>query len=406
MAPKHSGLQREVLALYRRALRMVNTKPPTAQPKFRLFVRYSFKTQATSISPRNISTIEHLLRRGRRQIEMYEDPNVRDCWIDEPLYFVAKRYVPPNSSPTGLTLLFFHNTGSHKEVWEPIIQNIFEQASNGTHSKSVGIREAWTWDWQTHGEAGRLNAAVVARAKKHIVLAELAHSIKRFAATEGFLHGHNLAGIGHCSGGTSLVLTTIDDAQPGLKYKVMIIMEPSIVARESAIQDLHDHLKGLRAMVERRRHTWKSREAARRHFQGRPPWRKWDPRTLQLFVEHGLTERLVQNADGSSAIQVTTCCSPFQEGSAYYGAESNEDHYAAAETLKTLDPDLPVHMLFVTPPEVWPEYQREAALRLRKFASVKLIPNVGHFLVQEKPDMVASLVYDTLIDQAATQAKL
>ncbi|KAH9891649.1 hypothetical protein C8Q73DRAFT_81518 [Cubamyces lactineus] len=81
MSSRRSGLQREVLSLYRRALRMVNTKPPAAQPKFRLFVRYSFKTQAAAVSPRDVSTIEHLLRRGRRQIEMYEDPKVRDCWV-------------------------------------------------------------------------------------------------------------------------------------------------------------------------------------------------------------------------------------------------------------------------------------------------------------------------------------
>ncbi|KAI0354967.1 hypothetical protein OH77DRAFT_1504612 [Trametes cingulata] len=81
MSARRSGLQREVLSLYRRALRMVNTKPSSAQPKFRLFVRYSFKTQATAISPRDIATIEHLLRRGKRQVEMYEDPKVRDCWV-------------------------------------------------------------------------------------------------------------------------------------------------------------------------------------------------------------------------------------------------------------------------------------------------------------------------------------
>ena len=60
---------------------MANSKPPVAQPKFRLFVRYTFKTQAASISPRDIAAIEHLLRRGRRQLEMYEDPKVRDCFV-------------------------------------------------------------------------------------------------------------------------------------------------------------------------------------------------------------------------------------------------------------------------------------------------------------------------------------
>ncbi|RPD62422.1 hypothetical protein L226DRAFT_532572 [Lentinus tigrinus ALCF2SS1-7] len=81
MSLRRSGLQKEVLALYRRALRMVNAKPPAAQPKFKLYVRYTFKTQATSVSPRDISAIEHMLRRGRRQIEMYEDTNVRDCFV-------------------------------------------------------------------------------------------------------------------------------------------------------------------------------------------------------------------------------------------------------------------------------------------------------------------------------------
>ena len=64
-----------------RALRLVNSKPQYSQPKFRLFVRYTFRTQAASVSPRDIAAIEHMLRRGRRQLEMYEDPNVRDCFV-------------------------------------------------------------------------------------------------------------------------------------------------------------------------------------------------------------------------------------------------------------------------------------------------------------------------------------
>ncbi|GJE98317.1 LYR motif-containing protein [Phanerochaete sordida] len=81
MAAGLSGLQKEVLALYRRALRMVQTKPLATRPKFRLFVRYTFKTQSESISPRDVSAIEHLLRKGRRQLETYEDAQVRDIWV-------------------------------------------------------------------------------------------------------------------------------------------------------------------------------------------------------------------------------------------------------------------------------------------------------------------------------------
>ncbi|EEB94020.1 hypothetical protein MPER_07245, partial [Moniliophthora perniciosa FA553] len=64
---RRSGLQKEVLALYRR-------------PKFSLFVRYTFRTNASNISPRDVGTIEHLLRKGKRQLEMYEAPSVKDCW--------------------------------------------------------------------------------------------------------------------------------------------------------------------------------------------------------------------------------------------------------------------------------------------------------------------------------------
>jgi len=78
-----SGLQNEVLALYRRALRMVRTKPPTTRPKFRLFIRYTFHANSTRITPRNVGAIEHLLRKGERQLAIYEDKAVRDCWVSE-----------------------------------------------------------------------------------------------------------------------------------------------------------------------------------------------------------------------------------------------------------------------------------------------------------------------------------
>lgn len=70
---------------------MTHTKPEASQHKFLLFVRYSFKTQATAVAPRDISAIEHLLRRGKRQIEMYEDPNVRDCWVSSDMVTWGER---------------------------------------------------------------------------------------------------------------------------------------------------------------------------------------------------------------------------------------------------------------------------------------------------------------------------
>jgi len=62
---------------------MVKTKPEAAQSKFQLFVRYSFHVNAKKVSPRNVSFIEHLLRKGTRQVEQYEDSNVTDCWVSQ-----------------------------------------------------------------------------------------------------------------------------------------------------------------------------------------------------------------------------------------------------------------------------------------------------------------------------------
>ncbi|KAG6890643.1 hypothetical protein C0995_006619 [Termitomyces sp. Mi166 len=93
MSARKSGLQKEVLALYRRfeafilssnrALRMVHSKPESTRPKFLLFVRYTFRANASNISPRNVSAIEHVLRKGARQIAMYENTAVKDCWVSD-----------------------------------------------------------------------------------------------------------------------------------------------------------------------------------------------------------------------------------------------------------------------------------------------------------------------------------
>jgi len=94
---RRSGLQRDVLALYRRALRMVKTKPESTQPKFLLFVRYNFHHNATSVSPRDVSVIEHLLRVGTRQLEMYEDPGVKDCFVSTDMLSWQEQWRQGNS---------------------------------------------------------------------------------------------------------------------------------------------------------------------------------------------------------------------------------------------------------------------------------------------------------------------
>ena len=105
-----SGLQKDVLNLYKRyvvafflnvpflpgsvspnpihserssALRIARTKPAETQAKFDILIRYTFRTQASSVGPRQISAIEYLLRKGKRQLEIYEAPLVKDCYVSQ-----------------------------------------------------------------------------------------------------------------------------------------------------------------------------------------------------------------------------------------------------------------------------------------------------------------------------------
>lgn len=60
---------------------MTRTKPPGNRDKFTIFVAYTFRKNARSVSTRDFSTIEWMIRQGTKQIEMFENPAMRDCFL-------------------------------------------------------------------------------------------------------------------------------------------------------------------------------------------------------------------------------------------------------------------------------------------------------------------------------------
>ncbi|KAK1755070.1 complex 1 protein-domain-containing protein [Echria macrotheca] len=72
-----SGLQKEILSLYRQCLRACRSKPEAKQAHFRSFARNEFNKNM-GIDKRDFGAIEFLLRKGRRQLEMYSSPGVKD----------------------------------------------------------------------------------------------------------------------------------------------------------------------------------------------------------------------------------------------------------------------------------------------------------------------------------------
>lgn len=75
--PRYSGLQRDVLSLYRQCLRVARKKPTETRKHFEQFARQEFDKNL-SIGKKDFSAIEYMLRKGQRQLEIYKDPGIRD----------------------------------------------------------------------------------------------------------------------------------------------------------------------------------------------------------------------------------------------------------------------------------------------------------------------------------------
>ncbi|KAJ1966310.1 hypothetical protein GGI12_000153 [Dipsacomyces acuminosporus] len=73
-----SGLQKDVLRLYRDCLRAAKKKPEDTRSRFHAFARHEFEKYTTTIKRTDVKAIEYLLRVGRRRLEQYMSPNVRD----------------------------------------------------------------------------------------------------------------------------------------------------------------------------------------------------------------------------------------------------------------------------------------------------------------------------------------
>lgn len=72
-----SGLQKQVLALYRDCLKEAAKKPPDARDNFKTFARNEFK-QNVLLDKKDFSAIEYLLRKGQRQLEIYSSPDIKN----------------------------------------------------------------------------------------------------------------------------------------------------------------------------------------------------------------------------------------------------------------------------------------------------------------------------------------
>ncbi|KII92226.1 hypothetical protein PLICRDRAFT_50643 [Plicaturopsis crispa FD-325 SS-3] len=292
------------------------------------------------------------------------------------LVSVAKRYTVANNSPDGLTLVFAHCTSFHKEVWEITIARLFERCSQGQ------LREAWSLDWQGHGEAGVLNEQKL-RSRDGVTIMEYADLLHRFIESS-HVGGHRLVVVGHSASNSAWTLALPAD----VLVAAVIFVEPSmigppIVSNDDWVKIVEANMKAILARPKK----WASFDEASQWTAKRFQWHRLDPRIMQLYIDNAWRENVTPTGERF----VTTKCTKAQELEGY----RPDGHILAARALSSLCASFPVHAIFGERPEIV-SLKARSAICSAGMKSVSIVGNAGHSVVQEKPDEIAAKIFDII----------
>ncbi|KAH6775185.1 LYR family of Fe/S cluster biogenesis protein [Perilla frutescens var. hirtella] len=72
--PRLSGMQKQVLALYRGFLRAARTKSPEERSRIEAIVSQEFRRNSSEVNRKNFLYIEYLVRRGKKQLDQLKSP--------------------------------------------------------------------------------------------------------------------------------------------------------------------------------------------------------------------------------------------------------------------------------------------------------------------------------------------
>ncbi|KAK0189641.1 Alpha/Beta hydrolase protein [Armillaria mellea] len=289
---------------------------------------------------------------------MYVDKHIVETQYSCPLKCTVNRYRRDTDERPGFILVFAHGTGFHKEHWEVTIQRIFvpgyarlEAMEDPDFKYSVrDYAEACANVYKTH-LANRIQ-----QGKYRVVL------------------------VGHSAGGSSAALATsfLDD----VPFAALVLIEPTIWPEELTGPEHESPIVTLATQtIPLRRDHWKSREDARTYLAKRIPWSMWDRRILDIYVEYGL---LLDPSNGGVKLK----CPPRHE--AYPFANIHEAAFPITE-LERVKGRLAVHLVYGEREEMM-----KPSLKVGTIASVTQIPDAGHLVVQEAPDLLGGAIWNII----------
>ncbi|KIM88875.1 hypothetical protein PILCRDRAFT_813871 [Piloderma croceum F 1598] len=305
-----------------------------------------------------------------------------------PLKMAAKRYTNSCQSRDGVTVLLAHSIGTHKEHWEPMLHNLFEAQSN--KSPSHRIREAWAFDWQTHGDSAVLNSNALKSRPDGVSITEWARALVAFVNSKHAVL-RRLVVIGH-AGGASTWMYSTKFFPFRIPYLTVILVEPKLIhldAFDNSIQGQGDFDGWFPEATTTRRGSWSSKKDASRYLGGHFPWNAWDTRVLRIHVDQGLhTDPL--NGD------VVPKCDKVYEDASYLDYEAISD---ATDQIAKVYGNVHIHIIYGELNDSVPRYLQASPVNKSqglKVASIVRVPGAGHMLPQEAPDALARCISNLL----------
>jgi pimeloyl-ACP methyl ester carboxylesterase len=191
-------------------------------------------------------------------------------------------------APGAPVLVFSHATGFHAQVWAPMAGHLLaDHRCLAVDYRGHGVAdtpEGLTFEWRGFADDAE---------------AVLTSDLLRDVAGAGPVHG-----VGHSMGGAALVMAA---ARRPDAVASLWLYEPILPGPDSLMSK--DGPNPLAEGAARRRPTFDSYEAARRHFAGKAPLDQLHPAALRAYVEGGFAPR----DDGT----VTLRCRPADESATF-----------------------------------------------------------------------------------------
>ncbi len=250
------------------------------------------------------------------------------------------------------SVLLAHATGFHARCWDAVAEALDE--------RTLAV------DLRGHGRS--------AKPPPPYAWSDAAEDLAALADALGL---RGAIGAGHSMGGACIAAAAA--LRPGA-FRALLLIDPVLFApdrygRQPSFEAEH--------FAARRRNRWASPAEMEARFAGRDPFRRWHPRVLRDYCEHGLLP--APDGDGYEL-----ACPPAVEAAVYLGNRA----WNPWPLLRELR--LPVRVLRAAPPDsrepwsmsaspTWPGLADELAN-----AEDVFLPERSHFLPMEAPELVAS----------------